>query len=74
MNMKGQLLKVLHHRQLVDRMYIAKSGEITKRRVKLIHIEENTFKACCFVRNAKRTFSMDHVLAWLLVIEKRGVS
>ena len=68
--MKGQLLKVLERGQLVDMMYIAKSGEISKRRIKVIQITDDSFSAFCFLKNAKRTFTIDNILALSPVIRK----
>lgn len=68
--MKGQLLKVFERNQLVDMMYLSKSGEITKRRIKVISVSESTFKAYCFVKHASRTFSIDNVLSMFPVVRK----
>lgn len=63
--MKEQLLKVLERKQLIDMMYISKSGDITKRRIKVTKVENDTFKAYCFTKHAIRTFSIDNVLVLL---------
>jgi len=68
--MKGQLLKVLERGQLVDMMYIAKSGEISKRRIKVIQITDDSFAAFCFTKQAKRTFLIDNILAIVPVIRR----
>ena len=68
--MKDQLIKVLQRNQLVDMMYIAKSGEISKRRIKVIQITDDSFNAFCFLKQAKRTFIIDNVLALSPVIRK----
>lgn len=68
--MKGQLLKVLQRNQLVDMMYIAKSGEISKRRIKVIQITDDLFSAYCFTKQAKRTFKIDNILALSPVIRR----
>lgn len=61
--MKEQLLKAMQRNQLVDLMYISKSGEVSKRRVKIIKMTADLFQAYCFVKHAKRTFIIDNVLA-----------
>ncbi len=71
--MKGQLLKVLERNQLVDMMYIDKNNKISKRRVKVTKVDNDTFKAYCFVKHAARTFTIDNVLALLPVIRKERV-
>lgn len=65
--MKEQLIKAMQYHQLVTIMYLSKSGEITKRRVKLIKISGDKFQAFCFMKHAKRTFIIDNVLAVLPV-------
>ncbi len=44
--------------QLVNMMYMSKSGEITRRRVKLVKITGDSFQAYCFTKRAKRTFTI----------------
>ncbi|OMC83626.1 transcriptional regulator [Viridibacillus sp. FSL H7-0596] len=61
--MKEQLLKAMQRNQLVDLMYMSKSGGITKRRVKVIKMIGESFQAYCFMKNDKRTFIIDSVLA-----------
>jgi len=57
--MKDQLIKEMQHNQLVNMMYILKSGFITKR---------------CIPKQAKRTFIIDNVLAIVSVgYKKRGI-
>lgn len=61
--MKEQLLKAMQRNQLVDLMYMSKSGGITKRRVNVIKMIGESFQAYCFMKNDKRTFIIDSVLA-----------
>lgn len=68
--MKESLLKSMRYSQIVDVMYMAKSGEVTKRRIKVIKIYGETFQAYCFLRNTKRTFLIDNVLALIPVIKR----
>ncbi|MER2171374.1 MAG: transcriptional regulator [Psychrobacillus psychrodurans] len=68
--MRDQLVKAMQHNKIVNMMYLAKFGEITKRRIKIIKISGDTFQAYCFVRRAKRTFLIDNVLAIIPVVKK----
>ena len=68
--MKEQLVKVMQRNQIVNMMYASKSGEITKRRVKLIKVIGDSFQAYCFTRQAKRTFTINNVLAVVPVIQR----
>lgn len=68
--MKEQLIRAMQYRQLVTIMYMSKSGEITKRQVKILKMKGNKFQAYCFLKRAKRTFIIDNVLAVLPVTKK----
>lgn len=68
--MKEQLIKAMQYKQLVTIIYMSKSGEITKRRVKVLKIESDKFQAYCFMKRDKRTFIIDNVLAVLPVIRR----
>ncbi|MEK4425847.1 transcriptional regulator [Solibacillus sp. FSL K6-1523] len=61
--MKNQLIKAMQRNQMLDMMYMAKDGSVTKRRIKIIKIIGDNFQAYCFVKQAKRTFIIDNVLA-----------
>ncbi|MEG0470805.1 MAG: transcriptional regulator [Solibacillus sp.] len=60
--MKNQLLKAMQRNQLLDMMYVAKDGTVTKRRIKIIKMIGDKFQAYCFYKQAKRTFIIDNVL------------
>ncbi|HSJ36807.1 MAG TPA: transcriptional regulator [Planococcus sp. (in: firmicutes)] len=68
--MKAQILKAFKHQQLVDMMYMANDGGISKRRVRILKVSGETFQAYCFLRKEKRTFKMDNVLSAFPVIKK----
>ena len=56
--------------QLIEMIYMNNNGEISKRRVKVLSVEGNSFKGYCFLRNTKRTFKIDNVLAFVPIIHK----
>ncbi|AJK87546.1 MULTISPECIES: transcriptional regulator [Lysinibacillus] len=68
--MREQLIKAMQRNQLVDIMYIAKNGSVTKRRVRVIKIVGDSFQAFCFTRQAKRSFITKNVLAVTPVFRK----
>lgn len=68
--MKEQLIKAMQRNQFVNMMYLAKSGEVSKRRIKIIKIVGDTFQAYCFTRQAKRTFMIDSVLAVVPITQR----
>jgi predicted DNA-binding transcriptional regulator YafY len=67
---KESLLTAMRYGQIVDVMYFSKSGEVTKRRIKILKLYGESFQAYCFLRNTKRTFLIDSVLALLPVQSK----
>lgn len=72
--MKYQLIKAMQRDQIVDIMYMAKDGAITKRRIKLVKITGELVQAFCFTKQAKRTFIIDNILAIAPVTYKeRGI-
>ncbi|MFG3613339.1 transcriptional regulator [Rummeliibacillus stabekisii] len=72
--MKEQLIKAMQCNQLVNMMDVSKTGEITKRRVKVIKVVSNSFQAFCFTKQSKRIFIIDNVLEVARLIQKeRGV-
>jgi len=68
--MRDQLVKAMQRNQLVNMMYIAKDGQVSKRRIKIIKVVGGSLQAYCFNRKAKRTFMIDSVLAVVPVIHK----
>ena len=68
--MKAQILKAFSHQQLIDMMYMANDGSISKRRIKILKVSGDSFQAYCFLRHKKRTFKMDNVLSLMPVIHK----
>lgn len=71
--MKENILKSMQRGLIVEVMYMAKNGEVSKRRLKVFKIHGETFQAYCFLRNTKRTFKIDNVLALIPVTRKESV-
>ena len=68
--MRISLEKYYKRGQLVELMYLSKKGEISKRRVKILVVQNDSFQGFCFKRDAKRTFLIDNILALEPVILK----
>lgn len=68
--MRINILKSVKLDQISEMIYMNNNGEISKRRVKVLSLEGNTFKAFCFLRNTKRTFKVNNVLAFVPFIQK----
>lgn len=63
-------MKCMERNQLVELMYMDFKGNISQRRVKVLKIKGDAFQVFCFKRNAKRTFIINSVLAYVPVIQK----
>ena len=68
--MRLNILKAMQYNQIVEMIYMKENGEISKRRVKVLSVDDNTFKAYCFLRYTKRTFKIENVLAFVPVINR----
>ncbi|WP_391209198.1 transcriptional regulator [Psychrobacillus sp. L4] len=71
--MRILLEKYFSRGQIIELIYLSKSSEISKRRVKVIKIQGESFQAYCFKRNSKRTFLIDNVLACVPFIRKESM-
>lgn len=71
--MRNQLIKSVRFNEYLDMMYIANDGAISKRRVKVLQVNEYSFQAYCFLRRSKRTFRIDNVLALVPVIQNESM-
>ncbi|MFC7366465.1 MULTISPECIES: WYL domain-containing protein [Bhargavaea] len=61
--MHGLLMKCMKRHQLADMIYIGSDGSITKRRVRLLRLREDSVTAYCFLRQERRTFKIDRILS-----------
>lgn len=64
------LMKCMERNQLAELMYMDSKGNISKRRVKVLKFQGDTFQVFCFKRNAKRTFIINNVLACVPVVNR----
>ena len=70
--MRILLEKYFSRGQHVELIYLSKSSEISRRRVKILKVQDNSFQAYCFKRKAKRTFLITNVLAIAPVSQKES--
>ena len=68
-----KLIKSIRYNESLDMMYMANDGVISKRRVKVLQINEGSFRAYCFLRRSKRTFRIDNVLALVPIVVKESM-
>ncbi|MEK5038749.1 transcriptional regulator [Sporosarcina sp. FSL K6-3457] len=71
--MRNQLLKSVERGDVLDMMYLSKSGQISKRRIQVIQVGDASFRAYCHLRKTRRTFTIDNVLALVPVIRKESM-
>lgn len=71
--MRIKLINSMKYSEPLDMIYIANNGVISKRRVKVIQIEEGIFQAYCYLRKSTRTFKIDNVLALVPVIQTESM-
>ncbi|WP_318616253.1 transcriptional regulator [Sporosarcina sp. YIM B06819] len=71
--MRIRLVRSMEYAELLDMMYIDKNGAVSKRRIKVIQVGEGSFRAYCHLRQSKRTFLIDNVLALVPVIAKESL-
>ncbi|MET3574216.1 transcriptional regulator [Bhargavaea ullalensis] len=60
-------MKCMKRHQLADMIYMDSDGSITKRRVRLLKIRQDSVTAYCFMRQKRRTFRIDRILSILPV-------
>lgn len=68
--MRKTLEKAGRYGETLDMMYLAKDGSITKRKIIVLQVGETSFRAYCYLRKSKRTFTIDNVLAAVPVIDR----
>ncbi|MEV9639449.1 transcriptional regulator [Mammaliicoccus sciuri] len=66
------LERAVKYGETLEVMYMAKDGSISKRRIQVLQVGENSFRAYCFLRNSKRTFLIDNVLAAVPITHKES--
>lgn len=71
--MRVELIKSMERNYILDIMYMAKDGAISKRRIKVMQVGEVSFRAYCYLRKSNRTFKIDNILALVLVTSKERI-
>lgn len=71
--MRNQLVKFMKYNEPADMMYMAASGKVTKRRIKVIRVGDDALWTYCYLRGAKRTFRIDNVLALVPVTKRESM-
>lgn len=67
------MLKSLERWQVGEMIYVSGGDHITKRRVKILKVDNDSFTAYCFLRQSTRTFKFENILAFIPVAKERKV-
>jgi len=70
---RNKLSESVEYNEPLDMMYIASNGSISKRRINVLQVGEVSFRAYCFLRKSRRTFTIDNVLALVPVRENESL-
>lgn len=70
--MRKTLERSISYGEVLDMMYMAKDGTVSKRRIKVVQLGELSFRAYCYLRKTNRTFTIDNVLALVPVFHKES--
>jgi len=65
-----ELIKKTEWNHVLDMIYMAKDGTISKRSIKILQVGDVSFRAYCYLRKSNRTFKVDNILALVPVISK----
>lgn len=68
--MLKMLVESVEYGDILEMMYLSKSGEVSKQKIKVLQVCEVSFRAYCYLRKSKRTFTIDNVLALVPVITR----
>lgn len=67
-----RLLKFYAMGQLpVELIYLAKNGNITQRKISVLHVSGTTVTAYCHLRKTKRTFLLENILSFVPIKNRR---
>ncbi|MBS4172602.1 hypothetical protein [Bacillus sp. FJAT-49736] len=61
--MKGILLRALETGARLEMIYVSNKNEITQRKIKVLSVEIDSFRAFCYLRKEQRTFMLKNVLS-----------
>lgn len=68
--MRKTLERSVDYGEVLEMMYLAADGTISKRQIKVLQVGEVSFRAYCYLRKSKRTFTIENVLALVPVMSK----
>lgn len=69
--MNGLLKRSLESGEILEMIYLCNKNEISQRKIKVIEIYADTFRAFCFSRRQSRIFKKSNVLSIGLVRRRK---
>ncbi|MCM3324221.1 WYL domain-containing protein [Cytobacillus kochii] len=61
--MKGLLIRGVNNKEELEMIYLDNKGDISQRRIKILSVYEDYFRAYCFSKQQQRTFKVSNVLS-----------
>ncbi|MEH7391502.1 hypothetical protein [Bacillus sp. JJ1474] len=61
--MRSLLLKAAASGGLLEMIYQDCKGNISQRRIKVLSVNEETFRSYCYIRQKQRTFKISNILS-----------
>lgn len=71
--MRIELIKSMEWNHVLDMIYMSKDGAISKRSIKILQVEDVSFRAYCYLRKSNRTFKIDNILALVPITSKERI-
>lgn len=61
--MKGLLIRGVNNKEELEMIYLDNKGDISQRRIKILSVYEDYFRAYCYIKREQRTFKVSNVLS-----------
>lgn len=61
--MKGLLMRAAETGEELEMIYQDNKGNISHRKIKVLTVNEDSFRAYCFIRRQQRTFKLNNTLS-----------
>ena len=61
--MKGLLLRAVSNGTILEMIYQDCKGNISQRRIKVLSVNDEAFRAYCYTRRQQRTFKLCNILS-----------
>lgn len=72
--MRIELIKSMEWNHVLDMVYRAKDGAISRRSITILQVGDVLVRAYCYLRKSNRTFEIDNILVLVSVTSKERIS